>query len=182
MADCCPAAELSFTAYHARDVSHPRSKSRPHRLHLGNSRLLFSLVLCLMLCACDGGQQCAPYARAVTGLPLFGPAADWWQESAGWLVHSSVPEPGAVLVLQATRRLPFGHVSVVRRVLSPREILVEHANWEPGRIDRSVPVLDISFQNDWSLVRVWWRPSHGIGRSSYAAYGFILPKASAQPL
>jgi hypothetical protein len=87
--------------------------------------------------------------------------------------------PGAVLVLRATRRLPYGHVSVVRRVLGPREILVTQANWEPGRIDQSAPILDVSPRNDWSLVRVWWHPTNRIGRSRFAAYGFILPKSPA---
>lgn len=182
MADRHSAKELSFTAQHAWRVSQISSKSRAHRLHRGNSCSLVSLVFCLMLCACGGGPQCAPYARTVTGFPLFGPAAGWWQESSDRLAHSSVPKPGAVLVLRATRRLPYGHVSVVRRVLGPREILVEHANWEPGQIDRSVPVLDVSSGNDWSLVRVWWHPSHSIGRSSYAACGFILPKIPPHPI
>ena len=139
-------------------------------------------VACFLACllaSCAGGPQCAPYARQVTGLPLSGAAAGWWRQSAGRFAHSSQPEPGAVLVLRATRRLPDGHVSVVRRVVGPREILVTQANWEPGRIDRSAPVLDVSPRNDWSLVRVWWRPSHGIGMTRFAAYGFILPQPPA---
>ena len=142
-------------------------------------RISVSFALCLMSSACGGGPQCAPYARSLTGLRLSGPAAGWWNQSAGRYTHSSVPQPGAVLVLRATHRLPYGHVSVVRRVLDPREILVAQANWEPGRIDRSVPVLDVSPRNDWSLVRVWWRPSDRLGRGRFAAYGFILPTSSA---
>jgi hypothetical protein len=100
-----------------------------------------------------------PFARADTGLPLFDPADGWWKQSAGRFAHVPRPLPGAVLVLRATRRLPDGHVSVVRRVLNRREILVDHANWEPGLVDRTVPVLDVSPLNDWTLVRVWWRPN-----------------------
>jgi len=133
------------------------------------------LVLPWALAACGGGPQCAPYARQVTGLPLYGPAAGWWRQSDGRFVHASRPAPGAVLVFRATRRLPDGHVSVVRRVLGPREILVEQANWEPGRIDHASPVLDVSPGNDWSQVRVWWRPAHSIGQTLYPSYGFILP-------
>jgi len=81
-------------------------------------------------------------------------------------------------VLRATNRLPYGHVSVVRRVLNTREILVAQANWEHGRIDDAAPVLDVSARNDWSLVQVWWRPSHSIGRRRFPAYGFILPNPS----
>ena len=139
----------------------------------------FGLALCLVSSACGGGPQCAPYARALTGLRLSGAAAGWWRQSSGRYAHSSTPEPGAVLVLHATARLPYGHVSVVRRVLEPREILVAQANWEPGRIDRAVPVVDVSPLNDWSLVRVWWRPDNRIGRGRFAAYGFILPHPPA---
>jgi len=135
------------------------------------------MALCLTLAGCGGGSlQCAPYARRITGLPLYGPAAGWWRQSDRRFAHSSLPRPGAVLVLQATRRLPYGHVSVVRRVLGPREILVAQANWEPGRIDHDAPVIDVSQRNDWSLVRVWWRPSNAVGLTRFAAYGFILPQ------
>jgi len=139
---------------------------------LRNILLLSSLA---GLSACGGGVQCAPYARQVTGLPLYGPAAGWWRQSDGRFAHGSQPVPGAVLVFRPTRRLPDGHVSVVRKVLGPRAILVEQANWEPDRIDRASPVLDVSPDNDWSLVRVWWRPARAIGRTLYPAYGFILP-------
>ena len=145
---------------------------RPHRSLVSG---LACLTLCLALAGCAGGPQCAPFARKLTGLPLSGPAAGWWRQSGGEFAHSRVPAPGAVLVFRATTRLPDGHVSVVRRVLGPREILVAHANWEPGRIDRDVPVIDVSQRNDWSLVQVWWRPSRDIGRMRFPTYGFILP-------
>ncbi|NPD69076.1 CHAP domain-containing protein [Lichenicola cladoniae] len=141
-------------------------------------RKLFSFVLLgFMLSGCASGLQCAPYARLVTGLPLNGPAAGWWDQSEGRFSHADRPVPGAVLVLRSTSRLPDGHVSVVRAVLGPRQIVVEQANWEPGRIDRASPVIDVSAVNDWSLVRVWWRPSRSMGRTMYPAYGFILPRS-----
>jgi len=133
------------------------------------------LLCCLLLSGCGGSVQCAPFARSVTGVALYGAAAGWWRESAGRLPHTHIPRPGEILVLAATRRMPLGHVSVVREVVGPREIIVEHANWEPGRIDRHAPVIDVSSDNDWSLVRVWWRPAHRIGSNPYPAYGFILP-------
>lgn len=139
---------------------------------------LLLLASCLLLSACGGSLQCAPYAREVTGLPLSGPAAGWWAQSDGRFAHSTRPRPGAVLVLRRTARLPDGHVSVVRAVMGPRRIIVEHANWEPGRIDKAAPVQDVSANNDWSLVRVWWRPSRRLGRTSFPAYGFILPPVS----
>ncbi len=65
------------------------------------------------------------------------------------------------------------------RVLGSREILVTQANWEPNRIDRASPVLDVSARNDWSLVRVWWRPARQFGSGRYMADGFILPQPAA---
>lgn len=134
-------------------------------------------LLGLMLSGCASGLQCAPYARSVTGLNLTGPASGWWNQSEGRFIHADRPVPGAVLVLRATDRLPDGHVSVVRAVLGSRRIVVEQANWEPGRIDHASPVIDVSAANDWSLVRVWWRPTRSIGRTMYPAYGFILPQS-----
>jgi len=148
----------------------------------GHGRLLargFSLALLLSLTACGGGRgfngplQCAPYARERTGLDLHGDAATWWRQSAGRYARSSMPRPGEVLVFRATSRMPSGHVSVVRRQISSRTILVDHANWEPGRIDVGVPVTDISPAHDWTRVRVWWAPIHAMGRRIYPTYGFI---------
>lgn len=122
-----------------------------------------------------GALQCAPYARQVTGVNLRGSAASWWAQASGQYPRTHAPKAGAVLVLRATGRLPDGHVAVVRSVRSPREVVVEQANWVPGRIGRADPVIDVSTRNDWSRVQVWWAPIHGMGKSVYPAYGFILP-------
>ncbi|CUW48019.1 CHAP domain protein [Novacetimonas hansenii] len=122
-----------------------------------------------------GALQCAPYARQVTGMNLRGAAASWWAQASGQYPRTHAPRAGAVLVLRATGRLPDGHVAVVRSVRGPREVVVEQANWVPGRIGRADPVIDVSTRNDWSRVQVWWSPIHGMGKSVYPAYGFILP-------
>ncbi|WP_255673906.1 CHAP domain-containing protein [Komagataeibacter sp. FNDCF1] len=137
----------------------------------------------LSLAACAGGSgqgwhgavQCAPYARQVTHMQMQGDAASWWGQAQGRYPRGHAPRPGAVLVFRATGRLPDGHVSVVRAVRGPREVLVDQANWVPGRIGRSEPVVDVSGRNDWSRVRVWWSPIHDMGKTVYPAYGFILP-------
>ncbi|GAN87178.1 hypothetical protein Gain_0050_038 [Komagataeibacter intermedius TF2] len=138
----------------------------------------------LSLAACAGGGsghgwhgavQCAPYARQVTHVQLSGAAASWWGQAQGRYPRSHAPRTGAVLVFRATGRLPDGHVSVVRAVRSPREVLVDQANWVPGRIGRGEPVVDVSARNDWSRVKVWWSPIHDMGKTVYPAYGFILP-------
>jgi hypothetical protein len=153
-------------------------------------RHLFRLlpILCLPLAACGGGGgpylggrepvECAPFARALTGVSLSGDAADWWTEADGRYDRSQAPQVGSILVLQRSDRLPHGHVSVVSRILSPRQILVTQANWVHDRITEDLPVLDISDDNDWSIVRVWWPPSGSLGVTAYQAAGFIRPERS----
>lgn len=125
--------------------------------------------------------ECAPYARQVTGLQLFGDAADWWEAAEGRYQRSAEPSPGAVLVFQRSSRLPHGHVSVVTSLRSGREVVVTQANWVHGRIARSEPVVDVSPGNDWTAVRVWWEPSGQLGSTVYPAFGFIQPPGSGRP-
>lgn len=159
-------------------------------------RYLFRLlpILCLPLAACGGGNdslpqagtylggresvECAPFARALTGVSLTGDAADWWTEADGRYDRSHAPQVGSVLVLRRSDRLPHGHVSVVSRVVSRRQIMVTQANWVHGRITEDQPVLDVSEDNDWSIIRVWWPPSGTMGVTDYQAAGFIRPDRS----
>ncbi len=99
--------------------------------------------------------ECAPFARALSGVRLAGEAADWWWEADGRYVRQDTPEEGSVLVLRRSDRLPSGHVAVVSQVLSARQILVTQANWVHHRVTEDQPVIDVSPGNDWSLVRVW---------------------------
>ena len=74
-----------------------------------------------------------------------------------------------------------GHVAVVRDVVTPREVVIDHANWaghrsKKGQIDRSVRVIDVSDRNDWSAVRVWYRPAGDFGTRVYPTYGFIYAR------
>ena len=147
------------------------------------------LVALLLLSACAGGGsapvtlggssradvECAPYARQVSGIQLYGDAASWWDSAAGRYQRSSEPSPGAVLVFRRTGRLPSGHVSVVSRLQSSREIMVTQANWVHHRIAQSEPVVDVSAGNDWTAVRVWWEPSRALGTTVYPTFGFIAP-------
>ena len=90
--------------------------------------------------------------------------------------RSTRPVPGGVLVFRRSGRLSSGHVSVVDRLVSNREITVTQANWVHHRVTRSDPVIDISAGNDWSEVHVWWAPSNTLGNTVYATYGFIAPR------
>jgi hypothetical protein len=123
--------------------------------------------------------ECAPFARALTGVQLAGDADDWWAEAAGRYQRAAAPEVGGILVLRRSDRLPYGHVAVVTRVLSSRQVLVSQANWVHHRVSQDQPVVDVSARNDWSLVRVWWPPTDQIGIADYPARGFILPDRPA---
>jgi CHAP domain len=124
--------------------------------------------------------QCVPYARALSGLEIRGDAWTWWPAAEGHYLRGLTPQVGSVLVLKKTERLSRGHLAVVTRVLGPREVLAEHANWlNRGMIHRNVPVVDVSPANDWSEVRLWYVPGNHLGAHVYPAYGFIHPATMA---
>src|SRR3546814_3366239 len=86
-----------------------------------------------------------------------------------WSSDVCSSDRGAVLVLGKTGRLRRGHLAVVAEVRSSREIIVHQANWlNGGRIHRYTPVRDVSKNNDWSAVRVWYTPGrvYEIGEAS----------------
>ncbi|TDH61486.1 CHAP domain-containing protein [Dankookia rubra] len=124
-----------------------------------------------------GGLSCVPYARAKSGIALRGDAWQWWDGAEGRYARGRVPRRGSVLVLMRTSRLPQGHLAVVTRLVSAREIRVDHANWASGsakgREARDQPVQDVSAANDWSLLRVWFPPVNDYGASHWPALGFI---------
>ena len=120
--------------------------------------------------------QCVPFAREQSGIEIYGDANTWWGKAAGRYPRSNSPAPGAVLVMRGYRDARRGHVAVVRQVVSSRIILVDHANWlNRGEISTNVPVADVSANNDWSEVRVWYIPSRQWGARTYRANGFIHP-------
>ncbi len=125
------------------------------------------------------GLQCAPFANQLSGIALYGDAGTWWREAVGRYRRTHVPEVGAVLVMGRQPRLPHGHVAVVSRVIGARELDVMQANWEPGMVDEDQLVIDVSPENDWTRVRVWWPPAHSMGITTYRADGFILPPSPA---
>ena len=146
------------------------------------------LVSVLLLAGCGGGGartgpdvgssssiECAPFARQVSGIQLYGDAAAWWDQADGRYDRGTDPVRGGVLVFRRSGRLPSGHVSVVARLVSSREIHVTQANWVHHRITRDEPVVDVSAGNDWSRVKVWWAPSNTLGSTVYSTYGFIVP-------
>jgi hypothetical protein len=120
--------------------------------------------------------QCVAYARDASGIAIRGDAATWWQSAESRYRRTYEPARGAVLVLARTSRLNRGHLAVVRQIVNEREIIVDHANWlNQGRIHMSAPVRDISPDNDWSVVRVWYTPGNTYGSRNYLVQGFIHP-------
>ncbi|WP_188235949.1 CHAP domain-containing protein [Sphingopyxis sp. LK2115] len=122
--------------------------------------------------------QCVPFARAESGVDIRGNAKTWWAQAAGSYARGSEPRPGAVMAFAGTRGMPMGHVAVVKKIVSDREILIDHANWSPiggrrGQIERGVRVVDVSDAGDWSLVRVWYAPIGDLGLRANPVQGFI---------
>ena len=101
-----------------------------------------------------GRIWCVPFARAVTGVEIRGNAKTWWQQAKGRYARGEEPQVGAVMAFAASRAMPKGHVAVVSKVLSDREILVDQANWERNRITLDTLVVDVSDKGDWSRVKV----------------------------
>jgi surface antigen len=129
--------------------------------------------------------QCVPFARRESGVEIYGNANTWWRQAAGRYETAEEPSEGAVMVLQGYATANRGHVAVVKEVVSPRLIIVDHANWlNGGEITRDVPIMDVSEAGDWSEVRVWHVPGRHWGGRTYEVQGFILnlltPSARAE--
>jgi surface antigen len=127
-----------------------------------------------------GGISCVPFARAASGIDVKGNAVNWWANASGIYARGFRPEPGSVLNFRATGRMRLGHVAVISRVLSSREVEVDQANWwgpgiGRGGVSRGIPVIDVSENNDWSEVRVGLGHSGDFG-SVYPTYGFIYDR------
>ncbi|MBW6532297.1 CHAP domain-containing protein [Sphingomonas citri] len=126
--------------------------------------------------------QCVPFAREVSGIEIRGNANTWWGQAAGRYERGHVPVEGAVMAFKATRGMPIGHVAMVSRVVSDREVLLTHANWSRrGGIERDVRAIDVSPAGDWSAVRVWYAGNGDLGTSSYPLAGFIYPDKAPVP-
>ncbi len=118
---------------------------------------------------------CVEYARIRSGFNIMGDAKQWWTHAAQNIyARLSHPVEEAVMVFSGSKRLKRGHVAVVTEIVSPRQVIVDQANWQNrGEIDHATPVMDVSPDNDWSQVRVWDMRSNGFGTHIYAISGFI---------
>jgi hypothetical protein len=124
--------------------------------------------------------SCVPYARLRSGLQIFGDARLWWEKARNLYAQVTAPVADAVMVFSGSQKIRRGHVAVVTAVMGPREIKVDHANWQNhGEIDLNMPVLDVSKNNDWSEVRVWNVSTHSFGSHVYRISGFITQERLA---
>ena len=73
--------------------------------------------------------QCVPFARAASGIQLYGNAWTWWEQADGKYERAHKPRVGAVIVFAKTHRLPMGHVAVISRIVEKRVVMLTHANW-----------------------------------------------------
>jgi surface antigen len=138
----------------------------------------FALVaaLCLATIAPANAQfwQCAPYARMISGVQIFGNAHTWWSQAAGRYERGNEPVEGSVMSFAPTAKMRLGHVAMVSKVLNDREVLLTHANWSRrGGVEKNVIAVDVSPQGDWSRVKVWYASNGGLGTSTYPVNGFI---------
>ncbi|HZF46973.1 MAG TPA: CHAP domain-containing protein [Sphingomonadaceae bacterium] len=122
--------------------------------------------------------QCVPYARRVSGVQLYGDAWTWWDQADGRYRRGSRPKVGAVMAFQPHGNMTLGHVAAVSRIVDKRTVLLRHANWSPingrrGQIEDDVSAVDVSENNDWSAVRVWFGPIQSLGSTAWPVSGFI---------
>jgi len=126
--------------------------------------------------------QCVPYARENSAIKIYGDAWTWWDKAAGKYPRGAAPAGGAILVLHDYAGPNHGHVAVVRRIVSSREIRIDHANWlNDGSIFLNNPVMDVSHGNDWSQVRVFNIKTGGWGGKVYPVKGFIGSGSDTAP-
>lgn len=130
--------------------------------------------------------ECVPFARAASGIRIYGNAWTWWDQAAGRYDRGHRPRVGSVMVFARTPRLPMGHVAVVSRIVEKRVLMLTHANWsrqngERGHAEQDVTLYDVSPANDWSSVKVWYRDNDGLGGGIYPVQGFIYAQGRAAP-
>ena len=83
--------------------------------------------------------------------------------------------------LKSHGSMQLGHVAVVSQIIDRRNILISHANWSPingrrGQIENNVAAQDVSENNDWSRVRIWYAPIGKLGTTAFPVNGFIYPE------
>ena len=122
--------------------------------------------------------QCVPYARQLSGVQIYGDARTWWKQASGKYARGNRPQKGAVMVFKPHRNSRNGHVAYVAKIVDSRNVMLHHSNWSlingrRGQIERNVPARDVSPNNDWSEVRVWYHSIGALGKTHWPLSGFI---------
>ena len=160
-----------------------------NRIHVAIAAGLLALVVTPALAiqfpepAPRAHWECVPFARAISGVAIYGDAHTWWDQAEGRYKRGARPTVGAVMAFQPHNGMLLGHVAVVSGIIDARTITVSHANWSPingtrGQIERNVAVRDVSERGDWSAVRVWFAPLCDLGSTAWPVHGFIYPGAA----
>ncbi len=129
--------------------------------------------------------QCVPYAREVSGIQIYGDAWTWWDKAEGRYQRGRKPKVGAVMAFEPHGNMRLGHVAAVSKVIDSRTVLLRHSNWSPidgrrGQIEDDVRAVDVSDNNDWSAVRVWYDPIQSLGTTAWPVEGFIYNQRPAK--
>lgn len=171
----CAIALASVTSVQAQGSGHGKWNSGPKAVSTSHKPQSTHNALREASAKRAKGQRvwCVPFARTASGINLQGNAKTWWGKAEGVYGRGKKPIPGSVMTFQATGKLPMGHVAVVSKVVSPRKILIDHANWNRNQVSLGMAVVDISPDNSWSSVRVETVPGT-LGRP-YPVKGFIYP-------
>jgi hypothetical protein len=143
--------------------------------------ILSLLLVSAPAAALNEGLQCVPYARALSGVIIYGDAHTWWGQADGKYDRGNEPKIGSVLAFPPHGNMRLGHVAAVRDIIDERNIIISHANWSTiggsrGHIEEDVRAVDVSEDNDWSRVRVWYTPNEALGSTEWPVHGFIYPK------
>ncbi|SNR60625.1 CHAP domain-containing protein [Puniceibacterium sediminis] len=155
----------------------PTVSTQSSRVSLDPARQAMAISEAKALRAKGQRVWCVPFARNVSGVEIRGNAETWWAKARGLYDRGDEPAVGAVMAFKPTGGMPMGHVAVVSQVVSPREVLVDHANWSRNEVSLKMPVIDVSERNDWSAVRLASQPS-AFG-SVYPVNGFIYPASKS---
>lgn len=133
----------------------------------------------------SGYLQCVPYARELSGIEIYGDARTWWDQAEGEYARGRRPQVGAVMVFKPHRNMRLGHVAYVSEVVDSRTVRLTHANWSEingkrGQKEFNVPAIDVSPNNDWSEVRVWYHSIGAPGGTHWPLHGFIYADGKPQ--
>lgn len=143
--------------------------------------ILTALLVATPALALNEGLQCVPYARALSGVEIRGNADTWWGQASGRYERGSKPKVGAIMSFRPHGKMRLGHVAAVRRIVDSRTVIISHANWSTingirGHVEQNVRAVDVSENNDWSRVKVWYTPNQAMGSTAWPLNGFIYPK------